>query len=205
MHHLGNSRATLAHGPELATGHGARGATGRRSYGLAVMVAVVGATAAALWAVTGYLDQIQRPEQFARTEVPGIASVAITQTGSHVVYVESAGSVDLSAADLTVIGPQGTPVDVRPYALDLRYDVPGTPDRLGTAVAAFDADRTGTYQVGTQAVAAGRTTTLAVGDDLAPEVIRTVAVPSTIGVLVLLAGIGLALATWIHDERRSQS
>ena len=34
----------------------------RRSYGLAILVAVVGATAAALWAITGFLDQIQRPE-----------------------------------------------------------------------------------------------------------------------------------------------
>ena len=56
----------------------------RRGYGLAVLVAVVGAAAASLWAVTGFLDQIQRPEQFARTQVPGIASVVITQTGSHV-------------------------------------------------------------------------------------------------------------------------
>lgn len=178
---------------------------GRRGYGAAVLVVVVGAAAAALWAVTGFLDQIQRPEQFARTEVPGITSVAITQTGSHVVYVEGTGSVDLAAEDLSVIGPQGAPVGVRPYSLDLRYDVPGTPGRVGTAVAVFDAERTGTYQVGTQADTDARTATLAVGDDLAPEVIRTVAVPSTIGVLVVLAGIGLALATWIHDERRNQS
>jgi hypothetical protein len=95
-------------------------------------------------------------------------------------------------------------VQVRPYALDLRYDVPGAPGALGTAVAVFDADRTGTYWVGTDAVVAGGTTTLAIGDDLAPEVIRSVAVPTTIGVLVLLAGIGVALATWIHDERKSR-
>lgn len=176
----------------------------RRSYGLAILVAVVGATAAALWAITGFLDQIQRPEQFARTEVPGITSVEITQTGSHVIYVEGTGSVELASADLIVIGPQGTWVEVKPYELDLRYDVPGAPGEVGTAVAVFDANRTGTYQVGTQAVAADQSTGLAVGDDLAPEVIRTVAVPTAVGVLVLLAGIGLALATWIHDERRSR-
>ena len=182
----------------------ARARESRRSYGLAIMVAVVGATAAAVWAVTGFLDQIQRPEQFARTEVPGVTSVEITQTGTHVVYVEGTGSVDLRAPDLTVIGPQGTQVEVRPYELDLRYDVPGAPGQVGTAVAIFDADRTGIYRVGTQAVAADQSTSLAVGDDLAPEVIRTVAVPTVVGVLVLLAGIGLALATWIHDERRSR-
>jgi hypothetical protein len=183
----------------------ARARTGRRGYGLAVLVAVVGATAAALWAVTGFLDQIQRPEQFARAEVPGNVSVAITQTGSHVIYVEGTAPVDLDAPDLTVIGPQGAAAAVRPYALDLRYDVPGAPGQVGTAVAVFDADRTGTYQVGTQASATDRTAHLAVGDDLAPAVIRTVVVPSAIGVLVLLAGIGLALATWIHDERRTRS
>ncbi len=181
-----------------------RARDGRRGYGLAVLVAVVGATAAALWAITGFMDQIQHPEQFARTEVPGIASVGITQTGSHVVYVEGTGSVELAAADLTVFGPLGTRVEVRPYELDLRYDVPGAPGQVGTAVAVFDADRTGTYHVGTQAVAADQSTGLAVGDDLAPEVIRTVAVPTAVGVVVLLAGIGLALATWIHDQRRSR-
>ena len=177
----------------------------RRSYGLAILVAVVGATAAALWAITGFLDQIQRPEQFARTEVPGITSVEITQTGSHVIYVEGAGGAQITAADLTVSGPQGAPVQLHPYALDLHYDVPGTPGALGTAVAVFDAERTGTYQVATDAAVADGTTTLAVGDDLAPEVIRSVAVPSAVGVLVLVAGVGLALSTWIHDERRTQS
>ncbi|HEX6888604.1 MAG TPA: hypothetical protein VF143_10910 [Candidatus Nanopelagicales bacterium] len=187
----------------------ARPGSGRRGYALAVLVAVVGATAAALWAVTGFLDQVQRPEQFARAEVPGVTSVAITQTGPHVVYVEGSGSGTVEAADLAVIGPQGAPVGVRPYVGDLRYDVPGAPGRVGTAVAVFDAGRTGTYQVGTGAGTADHgiatTATLAVGDDLAPEVIRTVVVPSVIGILALLAGIGLALATWINDERRNAS
>ena len=189
----------------LTTAHPARGLDRRRGYGLAVLVAVIGATAAGLWAVTGFLDQVQRPEQFARTEVPGITSVAITQTGSHVIYVEGAAPVELTAADLTVIDPKGASVQVGPYALDLRYDVPGAPGVMGTALAVFDADRTGTYRVGTDAGVAGGTSTLAVGDDLAPEIIRSVAVPSAVGVLVLLAGIGVALATWIHDERRTQS
>jgi hypothetical protein len=70
-------------------------------------------------------------------------------------------------------------------------------------VAVFEAGRTGTYQVGTRADAAvgTSTSTLAVGDDLAPEVVRAVVVPTAIGVLAVLAGIGLALATWIHTGR----
>jgi uncharacterized membrane protein len=173
---------------------------------LAVLVAVLGATAAAIWAVTGFLDQVQRPEQFARTAVPGVTSVAISQTGSHVIYLEGDAPVPLEAADLTVIGPQGAQVQVRPYALDLRYDVPGAPGRVGTAVAVFHAARTGTYQVGSDAEAGSRSAaaTLAVGDDLAPDVVRSVAVPTAIGVLAILAGIGLALATWIHDSGRKR-
>ncbi len=204
MNHRDTPRATPAPGLETAAAHRTGAGNGRRGYGLAVMVAVIGALAAAVWAVTGYLDQIQRPEQFARTEIPGTASVAITQAGLHVVFVESAGPADLTAADLTVIGPSGAPVGIRPYALDLRYDVPGTPGQVGTGVAVFTADRTGTYQVGTQAISTDKKT-LAVGDDLAPEVVRAVAVPSTIGILVVLVGLGLALVTWIRDERRSQS
>ena len=205
MNHRTTPRGAVAQGAPAARPHTARALDGRHGYGLAVLVAIIGATAAGLWAVTGFLDQVQHPEQFARTEVPGITSVAITQTGSHVIYVEGAGPVGLTAADLTVIGPKGASVPVGAYALDLRYDVPGAPDELGTAVAVFGAEVTGTYQVGTDAVLAGGTATLAVGDDLAPEVIRRVAVPSAVGVLVLLAGIGVALATSIHEERRASS
>jgi hypothetical protein len=195
-----------AHPGTAAASPAARPRSGRRGYGLAVLVAVVGATAAALWAVTGFLDQVQRPEEFARTPVPGVTSVEISQAGSHVIYLEGAAPVALDAADLTVRGPQGAQVEVRPYALDLRYDVPGAPGKVGTAVAVFQAERTGTYRVGTRAVSADpTTTTLAVGDDLAPEVIRTVALPSTIGVLSILAGIGLALATWTHDKGGNRS
>lgn len=192
-------------GPTAALPH-ARGAPGSgwRGYVLAALVALIGATAAVLWAVTGFLDQLQHPEQFARTAVPGEAAVAITQTGAHVVYVEGTGSAQISAADLTVVGPQGEQLAVRPYTRDLRYDVPGAPGHMGTALAVFDAERTGTYRVGAPAVPADPTT-LAVGDDLAPGVVRAVVVPSIIGVLVLLAGIGLAVATWIHRDRRSQS
>ena len=40
---------------------------GRRlHYGLAVLGAVAGVTTAALWGVTGVLDQVQRPEYFVR-------------------------------------------------------------------------------------------------------------------------------------------
>jgi hypothetical protein len=205
MNHPTTPRGPVAPGPRAATPNPARAHDRRRGYGPAVLIAVIGATAAAVWAVTGFLDQVQHPEQFARTAAPGSTSVAITQTGSHVIYVEGAGPADLTAADLTVSDPRGDPVQVHPYALDLRYDVPGAPGVLGTAVAVFGAERTGTYRVGTDAVVADGTTTLAVGDDLAPEVIRSVAVPSAVGVLVLLAGIGVGVATWIHDERRTQS
>jgi hypothetical protein len=190
--------------PPILT-HPQRDRSSRLGYGLAVLMALVGATAAALWAVTAFLDQVQRPEQFARTEAPGVTSVTITQTGSHVVYIEATGRARITHADVTVTGPEGTDVEVNPYTMDLRYDVPGSPGALGTAVAVFDAERTGTYQVGTTAVPAAGPTTLAVGDDLAPQVIRDVAVPSTVGVLILLAGIGIALATWIHDEQRNRS
>ena len=51
-----------------------------------------------------------------------------------------------------MIGPRARRSGIRPYALDLRYDVPGTPGQVGTGMAIFTADRTGTYQVGTLAV-----------------------------------------------------
>jgi hypothetical protein len=140
----------------------------------------------------------------AASTVADIASLDFSQVDQvgGPVYVEGAEPGHVSATDLTVVGPQGAPLPVEPYALDLRYDVPGAPRRTGAAVATFAADRTGTYLVGIEADL--DRATLAVGDDLAPDVLRSLLVPSAVGALAVLAGIGLALVTWGQDERRTR-
>ena len=178
---------------------------GRRlSYGLAVLVAVVGVMTAAMWAVTGVLDQVQRPEAFARADISSGVSVTLTQVGPHVIYYEGDDPTAVSADQLEVVDGSDRAVAVSPYGLVLRYDVPGTPGRLGTAIGVFDADRTGSFVIGTKAKIQDAQAQLAVGDDLAPTMVRAIVFPALAGLLSIIAAIALAAGTWSRRERSSQ-
>ena len=178
---------------------------GRRlSYGVAVLVAVVGMTTATIWGVTGVLDQIQRPEGFARADIASSVSVTLTQVGTHVIYYEGHDLTAVSADQLSVVDAAQKPVAVRPYGLDLRYDVPGQPGALGTAIAVFDANRTGPFVIRTDEKVQDAQAQLAVGDDLAPGLVRAIAIPGLAALLSLIAAITLAAGTWSRRERRSQ-
>lgn len=185
--------------------------TGRRlRYGLAVLVAVVGVSTAAVWGVTGVLDQVQQPGRFVRADLSAGVSLTLTQVGPHVIYYEGADPTAVSADQLKVLDAAQQAVAVRPYGLDLRYDAPGKPGVLGTAVAVFDADRTGSYVIRTDATDATDATVrdaqaqLAVGDDLAPGTVRAIAIPGLAALLSLIAAITLAARTWSRREPRSQ-
>lgn len=169
----------------------------RLRYTLAALLAAVGVAAAVLWGVTAILDQTQRPEEFVRVDIPGEVSVSITSTGPHVVYYEG-DEPRPAPEDIDVIGPDGAGLPVRGYGADLRYDVPGTNDargeggEVGSAVAVFTTERTGTFVVGSEASAPGA---LAIGDDLAPGVARAIVVPALLGVLAVVGGFVLAVST----------
>ena len=185
--------------------------TGRRlRYGLAVLVAVVGVSTAAVWGVTGVLDQVQQPGRFVRADISNSVSVTLTQVGPHVIYYEGHDPTAVSADQLKVLDAAQQAVPVRPYKLDLRYDVPGRPGVLGTAIAVFDANRTGSFVIRTDATDATDATVrdaqaqLAVGDDLAPGTVRAIAIPGLAALLSLIAAITLAARTWSRRERRSQ-
>jgi len=176
-------------------------ARGRRlGFTSSALLAAVGVTAAGLWGVTAVLDQIQRPEEFVRVDIPGEVSVSMTSTGRHVVYYEGAEPRPV-AEQIDVTGPDGAGVAVRGYGLDLQYDVPGTNDsqgeggQVGTAVGVFTTDQTGTFTVGTEASTDG---VLAVGDDLAPGVLRAVVLPALLGVLALVSASVLAVWTAVR-------
>ena len=179
--------------------------TGRRlGYGLPVLVAVVGVTTAAVWGVTGILDQVQQPEGFVRADISHGVSLTLTQVGPHVIYYEGRDPTAVPADRLTVVDAAQRSVPVRPYRLDLRYDVPGKPGTLGTAIAVFDADRTGSFVIRTDATVSKVQGQLAVGDDLAPATVRAIAIPGLAALLSLIAAITLAARTWSRRERRSQ-
>jgi hypothetical protein len=183
---------------------------GRLGYGAAVLVAVVGVTTAALWGVTGVLDQVQQPEGFVRADLSNGVFLTLSQVGPHVIYYEGHDPTTVSADQVRVVDAGQRAVPVRPYRLDLRYDVPGKPGVLGTAIAVFDADRTGSFVIRTDstgspdAMVQDAHAQLAVGDDLAPGTIRAIAIPGLAALLSLIAAITLAARTWSRRERRSQ-
>lgn len=182
---------------------------GRRlGYGLAVLVAVVGLTTAATWGFTSVLDQVQRPGEFVRADISSSLTLTVTQLGPHVIYYEGDDPTAVSADELEVVDATGSTVAVRPYGLDLRYDVPGRPGLVGTAIGVFDADRIGSFVIGrstgTSSTVHKAQAQLAVGDDLAPAVLRAIVLPALAGLLSVIAAIALATRTWSREEGRSQ-
>ncbi|MGV8966020.1 MAG: hypothetical protein ACOH2F_07050 [Cellulomonas sp.] len=172
-------------------------------FGLAALVAIIGVTTAIVWCVTGILDQAQAPAAFVRAEVPGTVSLVLTQIGEHVIYYEGDDPTAMSASQVDVTAADGAAIEVRPYADDLRYDVPRQPGRVGTAIAVFDADRTGSYSIGTQTAVAEPGARLAVGDDLAPATVRAIVLPALLALLSVLAAVAGAVRTWTRRNRRS--
>lgn len=177
---------------------GARRRPTRAGYLVAAMLAIVGLGAAALWAATGVLDQVQRPETFTRAAAPGPLHVDLTRPGLHVVYVEAASddvaraTVVVIATSVTVLDPAGSQVPVRPYRKDLTYHHGGA---VGKAVAVFDAPEAGTYRLTTIDAPGIPPMALAVGDDLAPGVVRAIALPALTALATLVLATLLAVAT----------
>ena len=173
----------------------------RIAYAPAVLVAVVGVLVAAVWIVVGVLDQIQRPLEFSRADLPGTVAVTLTQTGTHVVYVEADREqvLDLTSRigmdEVVVTAANGEVLPVRQYGAELQYDAPD--GLVGTAIGVFDNDRTGTFTVATTAqdVQDLPDVRLAVGDDLAPDAVRAIGLPALTALLSVLAGLVLALLT----------
>ena len=182
---------------------------------LAAVVAVVGLTASIVWAAVGLSDQTRRPAAMVTTATPGSVVVQITQPGKHVVYLESAvptaardldGALALSPSDITVTGPDEQSIDVGSYSLDLRYDSPrGGQGVVGQAFAEFDATQVGKYVVSTDATLADPTARIAVGDDLAPDVVRAILLPILTGIFSVAVAIVLAVRALMLAGRQNSS
>ena len=180
---------------------------------MAAAVAVIGLTASIVWAAVGLSDQIRRPADMVTTTTPGSVVVQIMRPGTHVVYLESAvptaardlaPDFDLAPSDVTVTGPDGQSVDIRPYTLDVRYDSPRGASAVGQAFAAFDAGKPGEYVVATDVTLADESAQLAVGDDLAPGVLRAILLPILTGLFAVAVAIVLAVRALIHTGRQNR-
>ena len=182
---------------------------------LAAVLAAVGVTASIAWAAVGLSDQTRRPAEMVTTTTPGSVSLEIGRPGTHVVYLESAVPTEvrgldpvlgLSVSDLRVSDAGGTPVQVEPYTHDLRYDAArGGSGVIGQAVAVFEAGEPGVYLVSTSAQLGDPTARIAVGDDLAPGVLRAVLLPLLSGVLSLVLGAVLAARALIGAAQQDHT
>ena len=105
----------------------------------------------------------------------------ISEPGTRVLYVEEARRTPVPFLRFAVVNPGGRAVTVQTYAGQLRYDVPGEPGRIGTAVAAFEADAEGAYSIDVIAsTTAGAI--VAIGDDAARS-----SIPAILGSIALLS------------------
>lgn len=189
------------------------GTSGRLA--LAAVVALVGLTASIAWAVVGVTDQSLRPAEMLTTEIPGAVSLDINRPGAHVVYLESAVPAEvrgldpllgLAVADLDVTDPDGAPVGLEAYGRDLRYDAARDGEGvIGEAIAVFDAKKPGAYRISTSAQPGDPAARIAVGDDLAPGVLRAVLLPLLSGVLSVLFAVVLVVRALSRSDRQDGS
>lgn len=131
--------------------------------------------------ITRFVDTLSQPADYARTGVPGSVAVIVRETGERVVYSEGSVRLPLSQLDLTVTGPDGRAVAVRPYTASVTYDTAG---HSGRAVGRFDVPDPGRYVVAARATGVPGAE-IAIGPDLFGDLIGIFTGP----LLVLLGGL----------------
>lgn len=177
-----------------------RGLPSKGPIWLGAVIGVLGLAAAITWGVVGVRGYLDRVKDLTRMSVPGQTAVEISGAGEQFVYYEGEGSASLDQLGITVADPQGNPVGMDPYRLDLRYDPPGQPGWLGRAVATFRATVPGTYRVEASG-SAPPGSSIAIGASVARDVI-----PTVLGILALLlvtvgGGLALIIVTLVRRSR----
>jgi hypothetical protein len=160
----------------------------------ALVVLLVGLTAAAAWAAFHVVAVVNLSDSFTRTSLPGSVAISLDAGDRVVAYLEAPGAQVAPQADILVVGPDGTAVSTEAYPGVLLYDVDGAPGVLGHAARLIEATADGTYIVGSSSPASPPATTLAVGDDLSDALLRGVLPPALLagGVLLLAAAMVVA-------------
>lgn len=158
----------------------------------AVLLAVIWA-AAALWPVSGQIDEL------ARTDIPGDVVVTVDEPDGQVIYYERPAwfaSVPMNP-DLAVevTGPDDQAVPTDPSDLPVHYRLPGM---VGEPVATFDATTPGDYTVAVEAAEPqaddART---AVGSSITAGVVAGLVGPT----IVLLFGLAAAVVIAVLAAR----
>lgn len=153
-------------------------------------VAVFGLAAGLALGITTYQDSQREITTFARTTLPGTAIVQVDEPGPQVVYYEGGRSVSVDSLMVAVTDPDGGSVVVAFYEGELIYET--TDLVLGRAIASFDAERIGAYDVEVSGIDIGQIT---VGDSVARLALPGVLAGLAIAGLSLVAGFSL----WLYS------
>lgn len=186
------------------------GTPSARRYWIGAGFITAGCGAALVWGLIAFFALVNHVDGYQRMSVPGVAIVQVDKLDTRVLYYEVPRrmqgllSTPIGQLDMHVTDPNGSAVPVRTYWLDLRYDVPGSGDRVGRAVAAFDPKVMGEYRISVEgATWAGAT--LAVGDEVQWRML-----PHLLGaaaVFLIGGGIGVTMiaVTGVRRSRRPPS
>ena len=146
-------------------------------------IAAVGLVAGLAIGITSYQDSQQEIDTFARTSVPGTATVQVDEPGRQVIYYEGDESVGLDDLTVGIIDPAGETVPVFSYEGELIYET--TDLTLGRAIASFEASQIGAYEIEVSGVDKGQVT---VGESFSRLALPGVFVGLMIAGLSLVAG-----------------
>ena len=169
-------------------------------YWMGAIVAIVGLALVATLAAMAVVRMHDHIDAFPRISVPGTATVRLDGSVGRTIYVEGVGSVPLAALDLRVTDPDGNQIPVRAYALDMRYDVPGSPGVVGRAVGTFRTTVSGPYTI-TSAMDAPPGTMLAVGDSFVSGIVGYAIGAFALLLLTLAGASTLVIATAVRRSR----
>ena len=168
----------------------------RAWYWVAAAIVLLGVAAGIAWGTLATLRAHEQAQDLPRTGLPGRLEVRATAGDSTLVFFEGEGKPSPEDLGLTVTGPDGSQVPVRPYDVRMEYEIAGW---TGTPVASFSAPSTGTYSIAAQK--SSRAGDISVGDNfLRAQVVDIVGALALIGASITL---GLVIVVVII-LRRSQ-
>jgi len=169
-------------------------APSRAGYWIAAVVVVLSLAFGLGWGIPAYQHMQHDIKGFARSPMPGSISMNLPASTGRVVYYEGPGSATLDLLGLRVTGPNGEPIPVRGYSMNVEYNAPG--ETHGHAVGTFDTGREGTYTVTVRATAPNAM--VAVGGSFVAHAGWQAAAATVVAVLGLIAAAVLVVVTAVR-------
>jgi hypothetical protein len=171
-----------------------QGRTSRSWFWLGIGVAAVGLLAGIIFGITSYQDSQQQLDTFVRMSVPGTMAVQIDEPGTQVVYYEGAETAVIDDMVIGIIDPAGAILTIAPFEGELIYET--TNLTQGRAIASFEADQSGAYEV---EVSGGDRGQITIGESFSRIALPGVIAGLAIAGLSVIAGFVLWLFAIVRD------